>query len=316
MSRTLPIAAACAILASVSVLATACGTSSDAAAEVAGVEYTVDDLTAYLETTDPDSEARALRTEAAAWLTNWVFFTALEQEMAERGIAITNAHEAQAVADITQADPTFVPGAAGSEITIRQRAATLAAFEWTEREVPAAVAGEPLRHLCSRHILVATQAEADEVMARLEAGEDFVLLALDLSLDPGSGSLGGDLGCVLEGSFVPPFEEAAYGAGPGEVVTAESQFGFHVIEVLSSGPATAENHPQLDAESLARMAADAELAALNIAQGEVQAQRQQLLIDIQEQILERYGPDVKIDDRYGRWDPDQFRVVVDQRPSE
>ncbi len=292
-----------------SLLASGCGASPDPAAEVAGVEYAVEDLTAYLETTDPDSEARALRSEAAAWLTSWVFFTALEQEMAERGIAITNAHEAQAVADITQADPTFVPGAAGSGITIRQRAATLAAFEWTEREVPVEVAGEPLRHLCSRHILVETQAEADEVLARLGAGEDFSLLALDLSLDPGSGSLGGDLGCVLEGSFVPPFEEAAYGAAPGEVVVAESQFGFHVIEVVSSGPATAQNHPQLDAESLARMAEAAELAALSVAQGEVQAQRQQLLIDMQEHIFERYGPDVKIDDRYGRWDPDEFRVV-------
>ncbi len=312
MSRIQPIAAACAILASVSVLASACGASSDAAAEVAGVEYPVDDLTAYLETTDPDSEARAQRTQAAAWLTNWVFFTALEQEMAERGIAVTNAHEAQAVADITQADPSFVPGAAGSDITIRQRAATLAAFEWTEREVPEVVAGEPLRHLCSRHILVSTQAEADEVMALLGAGDDFALLALNLSLDPGSGSLGGDLGCVLEGSFVAPFEEAAYGAGRGEVVVAESQFGFHVIEVLSSGPATSQNHPQLDAESLARMAEEAELAALSAAEGEVQAQRQQLLIDIQQQIFERYGPDVRIDDRYGRWDPDEFRVILEQ----
>ena len=311
MSRIRSIAAACVASVSVLVLASACGASSDAAAEVAGVEYAVEDLTAYLETTDPDSEARALRAEAAAWLTNWVFFTALEQEMAGRGIAITNAHEAQAVADITQSDPSFVPGAAGSGITIRQLAATLAAYEWTEREVPEVVAGEPLRHLCSRHILVSTQEETDDVLTRLGAGDDFGLLALDLSLDPGSGSLGGDLGCVLEGSFVAPFEEAAYGAGPGEVVVAESQFGFHVIEVLSSGPATAQNHPQLDAESLARMAEDAESAALSVAQGAVQAQRQQLLIDIQEYIFENYGPDVTIDDRYGRWDPDEFRVVVE-----
>ena len=315
MSRTRPIAAACAIVAAMSVLASACGTSSDAAAEVAGVEYAVEDLTAYLETTDPDSEARALRTEAAAWLTSWVFFTALEQEMAGRGIAITNEHEARAVADLTQADPSFVPGAAGSRIVIRQRAATLAAFEWTEREAPEPVAGEPLRHLCSRHILVSTQAEADEVLALLGAGDDFALLALDLSLDPGSGSVGGDLGCVLEGSFVPSFEEAAYGAGRGEIVVAESQFGFHVIEVLSAGPATAQNHPRLDAGSLARMAEEAEQAALSVAQGEVQAQRQQLLMDIQERVFEHYGPDVRIDGRYGRWDPDEFRVVVDQRPS-
>ena len=225
---------------------------------------------------------------------------------------VTNPHEAQAVADITQADPSFVPGAAGGDIVIRQRAAVLAAFEWTEREAPDAAAGEPLRHLCSRHILVGSQAEADEVMALLEAGEEFGFLAIDLSLDPGSGSLGGDLGCVLEGSFVPTFEEAAYAAEPGEAVVAESQFGFHVIEVLSSGVATEQNHPQLDTETLAYMAEDAELTALQVAQSEVQTQRQQLLLDLQDSVFENYGHEVLVDDRYGRWDPDEFLVVLEQ----
>ena len=309
MSRTRPIAA---VAAAALLLLSGCGASPESAAEVAGVEYAVDDLRAYLATTDPDNEARASRDDAAAWLSNWVFFTALEQELAQRGAVVTDAHEAQAVAYITQADPSFVPGAAGGRTLIRQRAVYLVAFEWTEREAPDAVAGEPLRHLCSRHILVGSQAEADEVLARLDAGVEFGLLAINFSLDPGSGSLGGDLGCVLEGSFVPPFEEAAYAADPGGAVVAESQFGFHVIEVLSSGLATAENHPQLDAEALAYMAEDAELAAVQVAQSDVQAQRQQLLFDLQESVFEHYGHEVLIDDRYGRWDPDEFRVVLEQ----
>ncbi len=312
MSRTRAIAAACAVAAAALLMLSGCGASSESAAEVAGVEYTVDDLRAYLATTDPDNEARASREDAAAWLSNWVFFTALEQELAQRGVVVTDAHEAQAVADITQADPSFVPGAAGGRILIHQGAVVLVAFEWTEREAPDAVAGEPLRHLCSRHILVGSQAEADEVLARLDAGVEFGLLAINFSLDPGSGSLGGDLGCVLEGSFVPPFEEASYAADPGEAVVAESQFGFHVIEVLSSGLATEQNHPQLDAEALAYMAEDAELAAVEIAQSDVQAERQQLLFDLQESVFENYGPEVLIDDRYGRWDPDEFRVVLEQ----
>ena len=312
MSRTRPIAAVCAVAAAALLLLSGCGASSEPAAEVAGVEYAVDDLRAYLATTDPDNEARASREDAAAWLSNWVFFTALEQELAEQGVVVTDAHEAQAVADITQADPSFVPGAAGGRTLIHQRAVVLVAFEWTEREAPDAVGGEPLRHLCSRHILVGSQAEADEVLALLGAGEEFGLLAFDLSLDPGSGSLGGELGCYLEGSLVPPFEEVAYAAEPGEAVVAESQFGFHVIEVLSSGPATAQNHPQIDAETLAHMAEDAELAALRVDDSEVQAQRQQLLLDLQDSVFENYGPDVLIDDRYGRWDPDEFRVVLEQ----
>ena len=95
------------------------------------------------------------------------------------------------------------------------------------------------------------------------------------------------------------------------MVVAESQFGFHVIEVISSGPATAENHPQIDAERLAFMAEDAELAAAERAQLAVQDLRQQTLFELQETVLEQYAPLVRIDDRYGYWDPEQFRVVLE-----
>ncbi|MYA86025.1 MAG: hypothetical protein F4Y12_10615 [Acidimicrobiaceae bacterium] len=311
MSLVRSFAAVGAAAATALILASGCGASADVAAEVGGVEYTVDDLNEYLATTDPGNEARAPREQAAAWLSEWVFFAAIELELAERGVAVSNAHEAQAVADITQADPAFVPGAGGSDVAIHQRAVVLAALEWVEVEVPAAPASGALRHLCSRHILVASQAEADAVLALLDGGGDFGFLAVELSQDPGSGSLGGDLGCVVEGSFVQPFETAAYAAEPGDVVVAESQFGFHVIEVISSGPATAENHPQIDAERLAFMAEDAELAAAERAQLAVQDLRQQTLFELQETVLEQYAPLVRIDDRYGYWDPEQFRVVLE-----
>ena len=311
MSLVRPIAAVGVATATVLILATGCGASAEVAAEVAGVEYTVDDLNDYLATTDPDNEARATRDAAAVWLSDWVFFSAIEVELAERGMAVSDAHEAQAVSDLTQADPAFVPGAGGGDVAIHQRAVVLAALEWIEREAPDALAGEPLRHLCSRHILVASQSESDDVLALLDAGEEFGFLAIELSLDPGSGSLGGDLGCVVEGSFVAPFETAAYAAEPGEAVVAESQFGYHVIEVISSGPATPQNHPQLDAEQLAFMAEDAALAASERAQITVQDERQQLLVELQETVLESYAPQVRIDDRYGYWDPEQFRVVLE-----
>ena len=312
MSRLRPSLAACAVAATVAILAAGCGTASGGvAAEVGGVEYAVDDLDAYLATTDPDNEARASRADAADWLSNWVFFTAVGLELAERGVAVTNEHESEAVAAVTAADPSFVPGAPGGDVAIRQRAVTLAAFEWIEREVSDVTTAEPLRHLCSRHILVASQAEADELLDRLDTGEEFAPLAIEFSLDPGSGSLGGDLGCVVEGSFVEPFETAAYAAEVGDVVVAESQFGFHVIQVISSGLPTAENHPQLDAVTLARMAEDAELAFLERAQGAVQAERQELLAELQETIFENYASQAHIDERYGLWDPEQFRVVLE-----
>ncbi len=311
MSLVRPIAAVGAAAATALILATGCGASADVAAEVAGVEYTVDDLDDYLATTDPGNSARAPREAAAVWLSDWVFFSAVELELAERGMAVSNDHEARAVAEMTQADPAFVPGAGGGDVAIHQRAIVLAALEWAERVVPGTPVSGPLRHLCSRHILVDSQAEADAVVGLLDAGEEFGFLAIELSLDPGSGSLGGDLGCVVEGAFVAPFETAAYAAEPGEVVVAESQFGFHVIHVISSGPATPENHPQLDAERLASMAEDAELAAVERAQVAAQDERQQLLFQLQETVLESYAPRVRIDERYGYWDPDQFSVVLE-----
>ncbi len=296
--------------AAVLLLAAGCGASGDVAAEVGGAEYSVDDLTDYLATADPDNSARAPRDVAAAWLSDWVFYSAVEVELAQRGMAVSNDHEGRAVAEITQQDPSFVPGAGGGDVAIHQRAIVLAAWEWAAREVPAAPVA-PLRHLCSRHILVESQEEADAVVGLLDSGEDFGLLAAALSQDPGSGPQGGDLGCVPEGSFVAPFETAAYATEPGGVAVAESQFGFHVIEVISAGLATPDNHPQIDAELLARMAEEAERAAVEQAETAAESQRQQLLVDLQDTVLSNYATDVRIDPRYGHWDPDRFQVVAE-----
>jgi parvulin-like peptidyl-prolyl isomerase len=83
---------------------------------------------------------------------------------------------------------------------------------------------------CSSHILVATSAEAEDVLARLEAGEDFALLATELSTDTGSGAQGGDLGCSPPDAFVEEFADALATAEvdvPTDPV--ETEFGFHVI---------------------------------------------------------------------------------------
>ncbi len=311
MSLVRPLAAVGAAAATVLVLATGCSASSPAAAEVGGTEYAAEDLDAYLATTDPDNSAIAAREQAAEWLSEWLFFAAVELELAERGVAVSNAHESQAVAEITEADPSFVPGAPGGDVVIHHRAIARAAIEWVEREAPAVPMSGAGRHLCSRHILVESQAEADAVLASLDSGAEFGALAAELSLDPGSGSQGGDLGCVAEGSFVAPFEAAAYAAAPGEVVVAESQYGFHVIDVISTGAATSENHPQLDDEQLGRMAAEAEAAAADRAEAAVQAERQQLLVELQDTVVAKYASQVRIDERYGYWVPEQFSVVAE-----
>jgi hypothetical protein len=119
----------------------------------------------------------------------------------------------------------------------------------------------------SRHILVPTADEAEEVYALLLEGADFAELALERSQDPGSGSRGGDLGPQLRGTFVPPFDEAVWSARVGVVLEpVESQFGFHVIEVTSiDRTAAADLQPdqrrQLVAEELRAIVEGAFLAA-------------------------------------------------------
>lgn len=105
--------------------------------------------------------------------------------------------------------------------------------------------------VCSKHILVATAEEADAVMERLDAGEDFAALATELSTDTGSGAAGGDLGCSSPAQYVAPFADATLEAELGVPYgPVESDFGFHIIQVDSretdesaEAPAAPENEP-------------------------------------------------------------------------
>ena len=99
----------------------------------------------------------------------------------------------------------------------------------TQKEIDTAISAAEANY-CASHILVATEQEANDVVARIEAGEDFATLAAELSTDTGSGAQGGDLGCSTPDVYDPAFAAALTAAEVG-VPTApvESQFGFHVI---------------------------------------------------------------------------------------
>lgn len=90
------------------------------------------------------------------------------------------------------------------------------------------------------HILVADEATANAVKARLDAGEDFATVARELSTDPGSKDKGGSLGSVpATGSgFVPEFEAAMNALAVGQTsAPVKSSFGFHIIRVTAVTPA-------------------------------------------------------------------------------
>ncbi len=83
-----------------------------------------------------------------------------------------------------------------------------------------------------RHILVANEDEAKEIIAALQKGEKFEKLA-ERSKDPGSKDKGGDLDWNAPANFVKPFSDAMVKLPKGKFTTVpvQTQFGWHVIEV-------------------------------------------------------------------------------------
>lgn len=90
------------------------------------------------------------------------------------------------------------------------------------------------------HILIETgddetaaKALAESLLVRIQAGEDFAVLAQEYSTDTLSGENGGDLDWIEMGTMDESFDESAYGlANVGdvsEVIT--TPFGFHIIKL-------------------------------------------------------------------------------------
>lgn len=86
--------------------------------------------------------------------------------------------------------------------------------------------------ISARHILVEDEATGNEVLGKIEAGEDFSELATAYSKDPGSAASGGSLGYFAKGVMVPEFENAAFALNIGEVSgLVQTSYGYHIIKL-------------------------------------------------------------------------------------
>jgi hypothetical protein len=191
------------------------------------------------------------------------------------------------LSNIAGFDPANAYGAWSIRLDSVQRA--LDAWSREQTLARSGPATEGPEYLCSSHILLDTLEEAEEVVALLADGADFAALAQERSVGP-SGPSGGDLGCVESASFVPEFSVAAGANGPGITPPVQTQFGWHVIEVRSVGPLSAENHPEIPADELELLLFDEETRT---ALGQEFIQRS----------VDRAIAESHVDARFGSWDP-------------
>ena len=65
----------------------------------------------------------------------------------------------------------------------------------------------------------------------IENGGNFNQIALEYSADESNRAIGGDLGWFTEGNMVTAFNDACFENRIGEIITAETQFGIHIIKI-------------------------------------------------------------------------------------
>lgn len=119
-------------------------------------------------------------------------------------------------------------------------------FQQVIRDVPTVA-----EQVHARHISLATEEEARQVLAYLQNGQDFAELARKFSQDATTRDSGGDLGFFPRDLLLSPeVEEAAFSLAPQQISDiVRSEFGqYHIIQVLERE----ENRP-LPEEMLHRL---------------------------------------------------------------
>jgi len=177
--------------------------------------------------------------------------------------------------------------AAQTQILVNAYVASLARSQITEAKLRQAYdqyakEAPQTEEVHARHILVATEQEAKDIIEQLKKGADFATLAKDKTTDPSGKSNGGDLGYFTKQDMVPEFANAAFAMKPGEFsqTPVHTQFGWHVIKVEDKRAGKAGTYEQVAPE-----------IAQQMTQQIVQAKLKELASQAK---VEMYGPDGKV----------------------
>jgi len=100
----------------------------------------------------------------------------------------------------------------------------------------------------ARHILVPDEKQAKDIIAQLNKGAKFDVLAKKYSKDPGSAVQGGELGWADPAGYVPEFSDALKALAKGKITQTpvKTSFGYHIIQLEDIRDAEKPKIPPLD----------------------------------------------------------------------
>jgi parvulin-like peptidyl-prolyl isomerase len=297
------------LVASLAVVASACGTIETPAASVGDVDISQDSIRDELDDIGRNASYRAALEDSygplrgagtGTWAGNFVaqvlsvrvYFELLGQELGRQGLEVTDQDRAEATAAVEQQLGSLDEEAREAfsqrqrDRLVQQQALVAAVSRSVEGDPQAFFDANPglFSEACLYHILVADESEAADLKRQIDAGADFSALAREHSTDTGSAASGGDLGCAPLSRYVEEFAEAAAAAPIGQVIgPVESDFGYHLIRVVNRTPRSFEEARQEVSDRVLQ---------------EQSAALDELLV----QVTCGEDVDVSVDPQYGRWD--------------
>ena len=185
---------------------------------------------------------------ASSWLNNLLGQQLIDREVAKRHLKISAAARTAAKTQVTQqfgGAKIFAKFPAAFQTRLIDRRARVTALgtalakkQLTQAKLQATFEASKAQCASGKlvsHILVKTQAEADQVSQALAQGTAFADIAKQVSTDSGSGALGGIVTCVDSSDWAqldPTFRQNAEATAVGSVSQPfQTQFGYHIVKV-------------------------------------------------------------------------------------
>lgn len=107
-----------------------------------------------------------------------------------------------------------------------------------DKEVAASKEPKNANQYLVSEIVVGSEADANQVLEKLNSGGDFAKLAKENSLDKQAAQNGGLLGWALPGQFVPAIGDVVMSTGKGKISSApiKTDYGWVIVKVNDTRP--------------------------------------------------------------------------------